>query len=168
MRLIKGLVHVLIRLAVLPFKLALVMLGGTFKAGVKVGGAPVKVGWRVTRAAGISGVFCFVLGLVIGLLFAPSKGREMRAKLRRLLTGQSGLSDEELADRVAFELGHAPRTWHLPQPDVAVVDRRVQLRGTVPHETAREELLRVAANIPGVAGVDDLLELDTAASSEAG
>lgn len=166
MRLIKGLTYLLVRLAILPFKLAFAMLSGTFRAGMKVGGAPVKVGWRATRAAGISGVLCFLLGLAIGLFFAPAKGRDLREKLRRVVTGQSGLSDEELADRVAFELGHAPRTWHLPQPDVVVTDRRVQLRGTVPHETAREELVRVAAAIPGVAAVDDLLELDASASGQ--
>jgi hypothetical protein len=55
-----------------------------------------------------------------------------------------------------------PRTWHLPQPDVAVVDGRVQLRGRVPHDTAREELVRVAGAIPGVNGVDDLLEVEAA------
>jgi hypothetical protein len=166
MRFIKGLTYLLIRLVVLPLKLAFAMLGGTFRAGMKVGAVPVKVGWRATRAAGISGVLCFVLGLALGLLFAPARGRELREKLRRLLTGQSGLSDDELAERVAFELGHAPRTWHLPQPEVVVIDHRVQLRGSVPHESAREELVRVAAGIPGVAGVDDLLEVDGGAGGE--
>ena len=35
-------------------------------------------------------------------------------------------------------------------PTCAVVEGRVQLRGQVPHDTAREELVRVAAAIPGV------------------
>jgi hypothetical protein len=164
MRLIQGLVHLLVRLIVLPIKLAFALVGGTFRVGVKVGGAPARVGWRATRAAGVSGVVCFVLGLVLGLLFAPGPGRELRAKLRRLADGGAGLSDEELADRVAFELGHAPRTWHLPQPEVAVVAGRVSLMGSVPHDTARDELVRVAAAIPGVAAVDDQLQLETTAS----
>ncbi len=164
---IRGFVSLLVRLVLLPIKLFIALLSssvgvlkGTFRVGVKVGGAPARVGWRATRAAGVSGVLCFVLGLAIGLLLAPVQGRELRAKLRRLIDGRAGLSDEELADRVTFELGHAPRTWHLPQPEVAVTSGRVSLSGSVPHDTARDELVRVAAAIPGVAGVDDQLEID--------
>jgi osmotically-inducible protein OsmY len=43
---------------------------------------------------------------------------------------------------------------------VAVTAGRVSLSGPVPHDTARDELVRVAAAIPGVAGVDDQLEID--------
>ncbi len=132
--------------------------------GYKVGAAPVKVGRRATRVAGVSGVVCFVLGLALGLLFAPVKGRDLRTKLQRALGRGAGLSDAELAEKVGFELGHAPRTWHLPQPEVAVVEGRVQLRGRVPHDTAREELVRVATAIPGVGGVDDLLDVEAATS----
>ncbi len=167
MRLIAGLIRLPFRLVLLPIKLFFAVLGGsirafrgTFRVGYKVGAAPVKVGVRATRVAGFSGVICFVLGLAIGLLFAPVKGRDLRAKLQRALGRGVGLSDEELAEKVGFELGHAPRTWHLPQPDVAVVEGRVQLRGRVPHDTAREELVRVATAIQGVNGVDDLLEVE--------
>jgi osmotically-inducible protein OsmY len=58
---------------------------------------------------------------------------------------------------VSFELAHAPRTWHLDQPDVAVAGGRVTLRGSVPGDDAREELARVAGAVPGVAGVDNLV-----------
>jgi hypothetical protein len=130
--------------------------------GFKVGTAPMKAGVRATRLAGFSGVVCFFLGLAIGLLFAPAKGKDLRVKLQRALGQGGGLSDEELAEKVGFELGHAPRTWHLPQPDVSVIEGRVQLRGRVPHDTAREELVRVAHAIQGVSGVDDLLEVEAA------
>jgi hypothetical protein len=163
MRLIAGLIRLIFRLVLLPFKVLFATLGGTFRVGYKVGTTPVRVGWRATRVAGFSGVVCFFLGLAIGLLFAPAKGRELRAKLQRALGGDAGLTDEELADKVGFELGHAPRTWHLPQPDVAVIEGRVQLRGSVPHDTAREELVRVATAVSGVAGVDDLLEVEAVA-----
>ena len=112
----------------------------------------MRVGARPTRLAGFSGVVCFVVGLALGLLFAPVTGRELRAKLQRALGRGAGLSDAELAEKVGFELGHAPRTWHLPQPDVAVVEGRVQLRGQVPHDTAREELAGWPPPIPGVGG----------------
>jgi hypothetical protein len=171
MRFIASLFRLVFRLFLLPFKLFAALLGtstrvlgGTFRVGYKVGTSPVKVGVRATRFAGFSGVICFILGLAIGLLFAPAKGRDLRAKLRRALGQNAGLSDAELAEKVGFELGHAPRTWHLPQPDVAVIEGRVQLRGRVPHDTAREELVRVANAIQGVSGVDDLLEVETAAA----
>ena len=171
MRAISGLFRLTFRLLLLPFKLLAAVIygsaraiGGTFRVGYKVGAAPVKVGRRATRVAGFSGVVCFVLGLALGLLFAPAKGRDLRAKLQRAIGRGAGLSDAELAEKVGFELGHAPRTWHLPQPDVAVVEGRVQLRGRVPHDTAREELVRVATAIPGVGAVDDLLEVEAASS----
>jgi hypothetical protein len=171
MRAIAGLFRFTFRLLLLPFKLLAAViggsaraLGGTFRVGYKVGAAPVKVGRRATRVAGFSGVVCFVLGLALGLLFAPVKGRDLRTKLQRALGRGAGLSDAELAEKVGFELGHAPRTWHLPQPEVAVVEGRVQLRGRVPHDTAREELVRVATAIPGVGGVDDLLDVEAATS----
>jgi osmotically-inducible protein OsmY len=100
-----------------------------------------------------------------GLLLAPATGRELRIKLRRVLEGSQPLSDNDLAEKVGFELSHAPRTWHLPQPEVAVVSGRVELLGTVPHETGRDELERVAAAVPGVAAVDNKLLVDDAAPS---
>jgi hypothetical protein len=172
MHAIAGFFRFLVRLLLLPFKLVYALcatfartIGATFRVGYKLGAAPVKVGRRATRVAGFSGVVCFVLGLGLGLLFAPAKGRDMRAKLQRALGRRAGLSDAELAEKVGFELGHAPRTWHLPQPDVAVVEGRVQLRGRVPHDTAREELVRVATAIPGVRGVDDLLDVEAATAN---
>lgn len=166
MRLITGLFRLIVKLALLPFKLVLATLGVTFKTGYRVGTAPVRVGWKATRAAGVSGVLCFVLGLAIGLLFAPERGRYLREKLMRAIRGGGATSDDELAEKVTFELGHAPKTWHLPQPEVSVVGGNVQLRGTVPHDTARDELVRVATSVAGVTSVDDLLQVD--GSSDAG
>ena len=56
--------------------------------------------------------------------------------------------------KLAFELAHAPRTWHLPQPGVVVSGNRVELSGTAATVEDRDELARVAGAIPGVAGVD--------------
>lgn len=151
------LLDVLIRLLLLPFKLALALVGTSFRLGRGVGALPVRAGYRVTRRAGAKGVACFVLGLAVGLLFAPGPGRALRATLRQRLQGGRALSDEELAERVSFELAHAPRTWHLAQPEVAVDAGRARLSGAVPDDAARQELVRVASAIPGVAGVDDLL-----------
>jgi hypothetical protein len=133
-------------------------MGFSLKIGYRVGSMPVKATAKTTRAVGIKGFFFFGAGLLVGLFLAPSSGAELRKKL--LGAGMAPLSDDELADKVGFELSHAPRTWHLPQPEVAVVAGRVELTGTVPHEAGREELERVAAAVPGVSGVENLVTVD--------
>jgi hypothetical protein len=150
-----------LRLLLLPFKLVLALVGAAFRGGVYAGKAPMRFSWRLARLAGPRGWFCFFLGLAIGLLFAPGPGRELRARLQALLA-PDGVSDEELAAKVGFELAHAPRTWHLSQPEVRVTAGRVRLSGTVVTDDERDELARVAAAIPGVQGVDNALDLDRA------
>ena len=87
-------------------------------------------------------------------------GRVLRAKLVGLVR-PSAAPDAGLADRVAFELSHAPRTWHLPQPAVTVDEAAgVTLRGTVPHEDAREHLVAAARAVPGVDHVHDDLVVE--------
>ncbi len=160
MKLIKWFVHILWRLVLLPVKVLFAAVGISFKVGTTVATAPVKVGVRATRVAGVSGVVFLVVGFVLGLLFAPFAGKDLRAILLAKLGGGAPPTDDELAETVSFELGHAPRTWHLPQPDVYVTAGRAQLRGSVPDEDARDELIKVTTAIPGVVGVDDLLEVE--------
>jgi hypothetical protein len=145
---------ILIRLLLLPLKLALRLLGVTLKVGYVTGKVPAKLSARSVRLVGFRGVLFLGAGVVVGLLLAPEPGRDLRLKLQRLLD-QGGTSDGDLAEKVTFELAHAPRTWHLDQPDVAVVGGRVTLRGSVPADDAREELARVAGAVPGVTGVDN-------------
>lgn len=147
---------ILIRLLLLPLKLALRLLGITLKVGYVTGRVPVAVSARSARMVGLRGWFFLLVGVAIGLLLAPEPGRDLRLKLQRLMD-QGGTSDADLADKVSFELAHAPRTWHLDQPDVVVAAGRVTLRGSVPGEDARDELTRVASAVPGVAGVDNLV-----------
>lgn len=151
---------IVLRILFFPIKLVLHLLGFTLKVGYKAGSVPFKVTARTSRFVGLKGVLLFALGVAAGLILAPSSGRELRERLRLLVQGDQPLSDEDLAEKVQFELSHAPRTWHLPQPEVAVVSGRVELVGTVPHETGREELERVAAAVPGVAGVDNRLRVE--------
>ncbi len=98
-----------------------------------------------------------VVGLALGLLFAPGPGRELRRRLRALADARRLTTDADLTERVTFELEHAPRTWHLPQPEVTVVGGRVVLRGSVALESAREELARVAAAVPGVSALENMV-----------
>ena len=160
---------ILIRLVLLPFKIALGLVGATFRAGLAVGKAPLKASRFAVKVVGFRGWLLFILGVALGLLFAPGPGRELRAKLQAMLE-RGGTSDDELRVKVTFELAHAPRTWHLEQPRVSVSAGRVQLSGEVGADDERDELGRVAAAIPGVAGVDNLIEVQSgpASSSSSG
>jgi len=134
-------------LLLLPFRLVF----GTAKVSV-------KTGYRTGRLVGYRRLFVLAVGVGIGLLVAPVPGRDLRAAIRRRLEAR-GVTDADLDERVRFELAHHPRTWHLPQPEVAVISRRVVLRGEVPDEEARHEMVRAAGALPGVAAVDDDLQV---------
>ena len=159
MKLFGSLVRVFV---VMPIKLVFAALGLTARTGYRVGRLPVRATGRGARALGFKGVVLLVLGLAIGLLLAPESGKQLRARLAAML-GQASASDGDLAEKVSFELAHAPRTWHLEQPDVRVAGGRVTLSGIVPAAEARDELGRVAAAIPGVAAVDNQIVLDLVA-----
>jgi hypothetical protein len=141
------------RLLMLPWKILFAAIGLGFRTALAVGKAPLKVSRAAVRVGSIRGWVLFIVGLALGLLFAPGPGRELRAKLQALLQG-GGAPGEDLQAKVAFELAHAPRTWHLPQPGVIVSGNRVELTGTAATAEDRDELARVAGAIPGVAGVD--------------
>lgn len=140
----------LIRLAFLPIRLLL----GTAKLGV-------KTGYRSGRLFGYRRLAFLGAGIAIGILVAPASGAQTRAKLLALLEGSGAPPAGEggLAERVRYELLNSPRTWHLPQPTVEVIGRSAVLRGTVPHETGRADLERTAAAVPGVASVDNRIEV---------
>jgi osmotically-inducible protein OsmY len=141
-------VFTLIRLAFLPVRLLL----GTAKIGV-------KTGYRSGRLVGYRRLTVLAAGVGIGVLVAPATGAQTRARLLALLEGARPADEGGLAEKVRYELLNSPRTWHLPQPSVEVVGRAAVLRGTVPHETGRADLERTAAAVPGVASVDNRIEV---------
>jgi hypothetical protein len=157
----------LIRLLLLPFRLALTFVTVTLRTTFRIGRLPGRLSARVTRLVGLKAWLLFALGIAIGLLFAPGPGRELRARLTRLFQDDGG-DDDDIESRVRFELAHAPRTWHLDQPDVAVIEGRVRLRGTSANSDDRHELARVAAAIPGVLGVDNQLTVAVGADGADG
>ena len=136
-------VFTLLRLIFLPAKVGV----GSTKLGV-------KAGYRTGKLLGYRRMFFFGAGVAVGLLIAPTTGAELRARLQKLLDERRG-GPVDLAERVRYELSHSPRTWHLPQPDVEVVDGRAILRGEVPHEVGRTDLERTAAAVAGVVEVDN-------------
>ena len=130
------------RLLFLPARVGV----GTTKLGM-------KAGYRTGRLLGYRRVLLFGIGVAVGLLIAPTPGRELRARLQMLLDERTGKGD--LAERVRYELSHSPRTWHLPQPEVEVIGGTAILRGEVPHEVGRTDLERTAAAVAGVVDVDN-------------
>jgi hypothetical protein len=152
------------RLVALPFKLLFKVTAIFTKVVVKLLFLPVRASRATSRVLGFKGVVLGLVGLAVGLLFAPMPGRQLREKLLAMLAGGGAIPDDELADKVTFELSHAPRTWHLePQPEVSVLAGRVVLTGEVRGDDAREEFARVAAAVPGVVAVDNQLDVATAA-----
>ena len=148
----------LVRLFLLPVKIAFALVGAVFRIGLRLGTIPARISGRAIRLVSVRGWFFLVVGVAVGLLLAPSTGRELRLKLQALLSGGTD-SGTTLADKVAFELAHAPRTWHLTQPNITVRAGEVTLEGVVSDDDARDELGRVAAAIPGVDRVDNRLEV---------
>lgn len=125
------------------------------KVGVGTTRLGVKAGYRTGRLLGYRRIFVFAVGVGVGLLIAPMTGREARAKLRALIDERRAGGTNDIAERVRFELSHAPRTWHLPQPTVEVQGGTAILRGTVPDESARVDLERTAAAVAGIVSVDN-------------
>lgn len=161
-----GLIGVLVRLALLPFRLALRLLAGTLRLGLRVGGLPIRAtrgaAGLVTRASvkvlGIRAAVFLLVGVAIGLLLAPEKGSALRARLLGMLRrAEAAGSAGKLDDAVTFELAHDGRTWDLDQPAVEVVGGEVTLRGAARDPEAAEALVAVAAAVPGVTVVHNRL-----------
>jgi hypothetical protein len=118
---------------------------------------PVRISLRTARLLGLRRLMWLGAGVAVGLLVAPRTGAETRARLRQLLEERRTGGDQDLAEKVRFELSHSPRTWHLPQPVVEVVGNVAVLRGQVPHDTGKEDLGRTAASVAGIVEVDNRL-----------
>jgi hypothetical protein len=141
-----------IRLLLLPIRLAF----GTSRVAT-------KVGYRAGRLLGYRRIFVLGTGIGIGLLLAPTSGRELRRRIAEAVGGPSGvvLDDSgDLAEHVRHHLRQAPRTWHLPQPVVTeVAPGRIRLDGAVADDTARRDLEATTAQVTGVADIDNQVRL---------
>jgi osmotically-inducible protein OsmY len=114
---------------------------------------PVRVTTRSLRWVGLRRLILIGIGASVALLLTPVTGAEMRRRLSRLVARR--VPDADLAARVRHELSHSPRTWHLPQPSISVLQGRVVLAGEAPHATGRADLERVVSAVPGVVSVDN-------------
>ena len=114
---------------------------------------PIRVTTRSLRWVGLRRLLLIGIGASVALLLTPVPGSEMRRRLSRLVARR--VPDADLAARVRHELSHSPRTWHLPQPSISVLQGRVVLAGEAPHATGRADLERVVSSVPGVVSVDN-------------
>jgi hypothetical protein len=136
------------------------------RTGYAAGKRSARGAYRATRRLGISRMVVFGAGVGVGLLVAPVTGDEMRQRLRRWWEERSTPpNDADLAERVRSELAQSPRTWHLPQPQVEVVEGRAILSGDAPHASGKADIERAVAAVPGVVDVDSRLVVSGAGAS---
>jgi osmotically-inducible protein OsmY len=147
-----------IRMLLLPVRATVGVGKLSAKTGYRTGKLSALSTYRLGRLVGLRRALLLGAGVGIGMLVAPTSGRELRDKLRRQWESRRApAGDEAVAERVRYELSHSPRTWHLPQPDVEVVGGRAILTGGAPHATGKADIERAAASVPGVADVDSRL-----------
>jgi hypothetical protein len=147
-----------IRIVLFPVRLAYGVGSLGLKTGYRAGRLGVVSTARASRSVGATRLAALGLGIGIGLLIAPTTGKELRDRLRREWEARRApASDDAVAERVRYELSHSPRTWHLPQPEVEVVAGTAILTGDAPHATGKADIERAAAAVPGVAEVDSRL-----------
>jgi osmotically-inducible protein OsmY len=142
---------------ILPIKLVL----GTLKL-------TVKTSFVTTRAALRSSLISFAAGVGLGwFLTSTPTGRQLVEQVRDLVNGApSGpVDDDQLTAQVRTELASSTRTWHLPQPEVAVSGGMVTLTGSVPHETGRSDLEIAAGSVRGVVSVANHVQVDDGAGA---
>jgi hypothetical protein len=137
----------------LPFHVVGAAIRVAYRSGRVAGTVSVRATAVAGRRLGVVGVAALAVGVIIGLLFAPVPGRQLRQRLATLIAGARPVPDDHVRQAVVASLGASPRTWQLPEPDVAVAGGVVTLTGEVPSETARVEMEVVAAGTPGVQGV---------------
>ncbi|MDZ7733797.1 MAG: YtxH domain-containing protein [Acidimicrobiia bacterium] len=98
---------VLLRILFFPVKLLLSLLGFTLKVGYKTTTMPIRLTAKATGWVGFKAFVCFALGAAVGLLLAPVAGTELRNRIRRMIEGSQPPTDDELADKVGFELSRS-------------------------------------------------------------
>jgi hypothetical protein len=151
-----------------PLRLTLGVSRISARTGFAAGKLTARTGYRAGRRIGFGRVLVFAAGAGIALLVAPTSGAELRDRLRRAIEERraaSRLSDAEVAVRVRETLTQSPRTWHLPQPEIDVVDGMAILTGDAPHPSGKADIEEAVASVPGVLGVDSRLVVASAGNN---
>jgi hypothetical protein len=150
-------------LVTLPFRLLAVAIILPIKVVLGLFKFSVKTTWVTTRAALRSSIISFAGGVGLGwFLTSTPTGRQLVDQVRDLVTGTTSgpIDDDQLTAQVRTELASSTRTWHLPQPDVAVLGGVVTLTGSVPHDTGKVDLEEAAKSVRGVASVVNNLAVE--------
>jgi osmotically-inducible protein OsmY len=144
----------------LPFRLVAAAIIIPIKLAMFTLKTSVKTTFVTTRAAMRSSVISFAAGVGLGwFLTSTPTGRQLVDQVRDLINGGASgpVDDDQLGAKVRTELASSTRTWHLPQPDVAVAAGVVTLTGEVPHETGKADLDDAARSVRGVISVNNLV-----------
>jgi hypothetical protein len=153
------------RTLLFPLRVTLGVSRISARTGFAAGKLTARTGYRAGRRVGFGRVLFFAAGAGVALLLAPTSGAELRERLRRAIEERkaaAGLSDDEVAVRVRETLSQSPRTWHLPQPAIDVVDGTAILTGDAPHPSGKADIEEAVASVPGVLGVDSRLVVASA------
>jgi hypothetical protein len=149
-----------IRTLFIPLRLTVGVGRISARTGFAAGRLTARTGYRAGRRLGFGRMTVFAAGAGVALLLAPTSGAELRERIRRALDQRrfaGGLSDAEVADLVREALSQSPRTWHLPQPSIDVVEGTAILTGDAPHLSGKADIEDAVAAVPGVVGVDSRL-----------
>ena len=152
----------IVRTVLFPVRLAFGVGKLSAKGGYKAGRASVVGTYKAGGLLGYRRMATLGAGVGLGLMLAPSSGRELRETIKQRLAERSsggGDSDEAVAERARQKLSQSPRTWHLPQPEVDVVAGTAVLTGTAPHATAKSDLEDAVRTVEGVVAVDSRIEV---------
>ena len=150
----------MIRTLFVPLRLTVAVGRLSARTGFAAGRLTARTSYRAGRRLGFGRVVVFAVGAGVALLLAPTSGAELRERLRRAIDERRAanrLSDDEVADLVRETLSQSPRTWHLPQPAIDVVDGTAILTGDAPHSSGKADIEEAVAAVPGVLGVDSRL-----------
>ena len=132
-----------------------------------------KLSRSTTRALGYRRVALIGVGVGVGFLAAPVSGAELRRRVRDEIGRRRAGTEPSVEERVRQHLQQAPRTWHLPQPEVVAVAApegpgwEVVLAGEVADVSSRRDLELAAASVTGVLRVDNRLRVSGASPAPA-
>jgi hypothetical protein len=154
-----------LRTLTVPLRLTLGVSRISARTGFAAGKLTARTGYRAGRRVGLGRMVFFAAGAGVALLLAPTSGAELRERIRRAIEERNAanrLSDAEVAVRVREVLSQSPRTWHLPQPAIDVVDGTAILTGDAPHASGKADIEEAVASVPGVLGIDSRLVVASA------